>query len=89
MKTRRQLKKVAAFLLAACIIISMIIALAPTVKAAEIHTVPASGQMGDNVLWTVNAEGNMTIRGTGATWDLKDPWAIGNGEFSSDQTVGK
>lgn len=39
--------------------------------------VVGDGQMGDNVYWTLTADGVLTVSGTGATWDYKDPWSTG------------
>lgn len=43
---------------------------------AEIHFDPSgsigSGQCGDNLTWSVDAEGTLTISGTGAMWDYEE-----------------
>ena len=55
------LKKIGSFLLIAVMLMAVLTPL--TIVAAQ------SGQCGDNLFWTLDDEGTLTISGTGAMWN--------------------
>ncbi len=67
-------KRGLSLLLALCMLLSVFSALPITASAAS------SGQCGDNVYWTLDDDGTLTISGTGDMWDWsvnennKSPW---------------
>lgn len=64
-------KGIVSLILATCLITSMMIAVPAVVLSA------ASGQCGDNLIWTLDEDGTLTIRGTGDMWNWKYgsvPW---------------
>ncbi len=73
MKTKKSgLKRLVTLVAAICMMVAMMLMLLVEAKAAT--DVVGSGQMGDNVYWTLAADGVLTVSGTGATWDYEDPW---------------
>lgn len=56
-------KRGLSLLLALCMLLSVFSALPITASAAS------SGQCGDNVYWTLDDNGTLTISGTGDMWD--------------------
>lgn len=55
-------------LLVLCMLMSMFTALPMTASAAT------SGACGDNLTWTLDDNGTLTISGTGDMWDSDIPW---------------
>ena len=70
-KTRKLLGMVLAF--------SMLISCLPCVASAA-----SNGSCGDNVTWTLNDEGTLTISGTGEMWDYSGPNDIPWGSVVGD-----
>ncbi len=70
------MKKRCSRLIAVVLAALFLVAMLPTNVMASSEIV-GDGKMGDNVYWTLTADGVLTVSGTGATWDYKDPWSTG------------
>lgn len=64
MKTKMSLRKIMVFVVA----ILMVMMLVPG-EAFAASEIVNSGQMGDDVYWTLDSDCVLTVRGTGPTWD--------------------
>ena len=70
------MKKKCSRLIAVVLAALFLVAMFPMDAMASSEIV-GDGQMGDNVWWTLTADGVLTVSGTGATWSYKDPWSAG------------
>ena len=71
-------------ILSIALVLCMVLALLPAgVSAAKIVD---SGNCGDNVKWTLDSDGLVTISGTGDIWDYQFAWGaspfVQKGHFS-------
>ena len=76
MKTKMSLRKIMVFVVA----ILMVMTLVPGEARASAEIV-GSGQMGDNVYWTIDTDCVLTVSGTGPTWDCiyyTHEWDVAN-----------
>ncbi len=70
-------KRLLSILLAAVMLLSALpLGLVDTAEAAAV----SSGQCGDDIRWTLDASGTLTISGTGAMYDYTSTWKDGEGE---------
>ena len=71
------MKRILSILLTLSVVLSLIAAVPVTASAA------ASGTCGDNLTWTLDDEGTLTISGTGDMWDWGD-WSCSPWRYKSD-----
>ncbi len=46
-----------------------------------------SGECGDNLTWTLDGDGTLTISGNGAMWENYDPWKKYRGYFPNNNVI--
>lgn len=71
------MKKLASRLVAAALVVLFLTAIILPMTAQAASEIIGDGQMGDNVWWSLTFDGELTISGTGATWDYENPWYTG------------
>lgn len=87
----RKKKKIGCRILAAALSVCMLLAVQPDLYGgvvAQAAEVVESGTCGDTLTWTLDADGVLTIRGTGAMKDYSNSWTSTNkSPFHANQAI--
>lgn len=87
----RKKKKIGCRILAAALSVGMLLAVQPDlygVVVAQAAEVVESGTCGDALTWTLDGDGVLTIRGSGAMKDYSDSWtSIYRSPFHANQAI--